>query len=89
LFEPTQSGKLLADALKSVLQNEISKGPFRLIGLNLGDLVDASGADKGDLLGNDNSKSLQLEKALDKIYDKFGKNAITPFDRIEKKHGKK
>ncbi|MEK7661054.1 MAG: DNA polymerase IV [Pseudomonadota bacterium] len=86
LFQPTQIGKTMLEAIKPLLQNEITAGPFRLIGLGLHDLVDENEADMGDLLGKTNSKDLALEKAIDTLYAKFGKTALTPSNKLGSKN---
>ncbi|KAF0099497.1 MAG: hypothetical protein FD128_2367, partial [Hyphomonadaceae bacterium] len=43
---------------------------------------------KGDLLGNNNSKDLALEKAIDTLYAKFGKNALTTSRKMGKENDK-
>ena len=52
-------------------------GPFRLIGVGISDLLDASRADlSGDLLDPDAEKRSRAERARDRIRRKFGPEAI-------------
>ncbi len=54
-----------------------ARGPFRLIGVGIGDLVDASQADlSGDLLDPQAERRSAAEHATDRIRAKFGPDAI-------------
>jgi DNA polymerase IV len=76
LNEPTATGRIVFEAAKPLLIAELSKGPFRLIGVGLSDLCAASDADHGDLMNTSAPRKAALERALDKVNAKFGKGAV-------------
>jgi DNA polymerase IV len=76
LNEPTQTAKIMFEAIKPLLLNEINRAPFRLIGIGLSELEDEANADKGDLINQDAPKNLRLEKAIDTIINKYGKSIL-------------
>ena len=57
-------------------RQELKRAPFRLIGIGISELCDEEMADRGDLINQNAQKNLRLEKALDKIIDKFGKDIL-------------
>lgn len=81
LFEPTQTGKTMLEAIRPLFLKEMDKAPFRLIGIGLSELIEGDESTSSDLLGEKNNKNLALEKAMDKIQDKYGKN---PFIKVKK-----
>lgn len=77
LTDPTQYADKLYRAARGLLDHAVDQGPFRLIGVGLGDLLDESGADRsGDLLDPDAEKRARAERATDAIRQKFGADAI-------------
>ncbi|NVO25792.1 DNA polymerase IV [Donghicola sp. C2-DW-16] len=77
LTDPTQYADKLYRAARGLLDHAVDQGPFRLIGVGLGDLLDESGADRsGDLLDPDAEKRVRAERATDAIRQKFGADAI-------------
>lgn len=76
LSEPTATGRIVFEAAKPLLLAELSKGPFRLIGVGLSDLSSASDADHGDLMNTTAPRKAALERALDQVKAKFGKGAV-------------
>ena len=76
LPEPTATGRVVFDAARPLLSAEISKGPFRLIGVGLSDLSALEGADQGDLLNTQAPKRAALERALDSVHARYGKGVV-------------
>ncbi len=76
LSEPTATGRIVFDAAKPLLIAELSKGPFRLIGVGLSDLSLLADADHGDLMNTSAPRKAALERALDQVKAKFGKGAV-------------
>lgn len=81
LNEPTQTARAMLNAIVPVFEREMGKGPYRLIGIGLNDLVSPENADLGDLINTKAQKHASLERALDKISDKFGNTAIIDMSR--------
>ena len=64
-------------AARDLFQPEVSKGPFRLIGVGIADLAPEAEADLlGDLLDPDAQRRAKAERARDAIRAKFGPDAI-------------
>lgn len=76
LSEPTATGRIVFEAAKPLLLDELTKGPFRLIGVGLSDLSDPSDADHGDLMNSTAPRKAALERAVDQVKAKFGKSAV-------------
>ena len=77
LHEPSNMTDRLYRTARGLLDNVVSEGPFRLIGVGLSDLVPADQADvTGDLLDPQASKRAGAERASDAIRKRFGDGAI-------------
>jgi DNA polymerase IV len=76
LVEPTATGRIVFEAAKPLLLAELSKGPFRLIGVGLSDLSAPQDADHGDLMNASAPRKAALERALDQVKAKYGKGAV-------------
>jgi DNA polymerase IV len=76
LSEPTATGRIVFEAAKPLLVAELSKGPFRLIGVGLSDLSEPEDADHGDLMNATAPRKAALERALDQVKAKYGKGAV-------------
>jgi DNA polymerase IV len=76
LIEPTATGRIVYDAARPLLINELSKGPFRLIGVGLTDLCEPETADHGDLMDTSAPRKAALERALDEVKSKYGRGAV-------------
>jgi DNA polymerase IV len=76
LSEPTATGRIVFEAAKPLLVAELSKGPFRLIGVGLSDLSEPENADHGDLMNATAPRKAALERALDQVKAKYGKGAV-------------
>ncbi|MBV2359166.1 DNA polymerase IV [Thalassococcus sp. CAU 1522] len=77
LPDATQMADRLYRVARSLFDQVGDKGPYRLIGAGLGDLVPESQADReGDLLDPQAGARAGAERATDSIRRKFGPNAI-------------
>jgi DNA polymerase-4 len=77
LPDPTQSADRLYREARQLFDAVPDRGPFRLIGVGLSDLVPAAAADRiSDLLDPGAAKRLAAERATDAIRARFGKDAI-------------
>ncbi|MDO8876377.1 MAG: DNA polymerase IV [Pseudolabrys sp.] len=64
--------RIFADG-RDMLRNEVGATRFRLIGIGVSHLVDATGDDLSDLIDR---RGAQAEHAIDKLRSKFGKGAV-------------
>jgi DNA polymerase-4 len=77
LLHPTQMADTIYRTARNLFDQVSDRGPFRLIGVGISQLGDASDADReGDLLDPGAGKRAEAERAADKIREKFGKDAI-------------
>ncbi len=77
LREPTQVADLIYRAARALLDQVEEPGPFRLLGVGLSGIVDASAADReGDLLDPGAARRIRAERAADAIRARFGTDAI-------------
>ena len=77
LGDATQIADRIYRAARDLFDQSGTKGPFRLIGVGIADLVDKDQADRsGDLLDPDAGKRAKAERAADAIRARFGKDAI-------------
>lgn len=77
LEEPTQLADTLHVRAAQLLKPELTKGPFRLIGVALSELGSATDADRtADLLDPGAARRAEAERARDTIRARFGKEAI-------------
>lgn len=70
--EPTATARVILAATRPLLADVIHQGPFRLLGVGLGDLAPLSAADHGDLVNAGAPRLAALERAMDKVNAKFG-----------------
>jgi DNA polymerase-4 len=74
---PTQTAHTLYDIGRELLEPELGKSAYRLIGIGLAELIDSDGAGGGaDLFGGDEARALTTEKAVDKLRARFGATAV-------------
>jgi DNA polymerase-4 len=73
LEHPTQLASKIFAAGRDLLQREADGTRFRLIGIGLSGLCDASDADEPDLLDH---RAVQAERAIDRLRAKFGDEAV-------------
>jgi DNA polymerase-4 len=79
LPNPTQLADVIFETSRSLLRQLMKDRPgtaYRLIGVGLSGLVDASQADPLDLADPDQQKRKAAEQAMDKLRDKFGDSSI-------------
>lgn len=75
LPQPVQTATTLFHVVRELLAPELDGRAFRLIGAGLTELVDADGAPTL-LFGDGESRARIKESAMDKIRNKFGKDAV-------------
>jgi DNA polymerase-4 len=73
LGHPTQLAARIFAAGRDLLSHEIGPTRFRLIGIGVSHLEDATGDDLSDLIGRREAKA---EHAVDKLREKFGRDAV-------------
>ena len=73
LGNPTQLATRIFAAGRDLLRNEVGHARFRLIGIGVSHLEDATGDDLSDLIDR---RGAQAEHAIDKLRSKFGKDAV-------------
>jgi len=77
LHQPTQVADTIYRTARALFDQLGDTGPYRLLGIGLSQLCDASDADReGDLLDPGASKRADAERATDAIRARFGKDAI-------------
>lgn len=77
LGDATQTADRIYRAVRDLYDHAGTKGPFRLIGVGIADLVTEAEADRhGDLLDPDAGKRAAAERATDAIRARFGHDAI-------------
>ncbi len=77
LPDATQIADRLYREARALYDAARDPGPFRLIGVGLGDLTEAIGADRmSDLLDPGADRRKAAERATDAIRARFGKEAI-------------
>jgi DNA polymerase-4 len=73
--EPTQLASKIYDAGRELLAKEIDGTRYRLIGIGVSALVDGEEADPGSLLDTTGLRAAAAERALDKVRERFGRDA--------------
>jgi len=77
LHQPTQLADTIYRTARGLFDQVGDKGPYRLLGVGISDLVSANDADReGDLLDPNATKRAEAERAADAIRERFGKDAI-------------
>lgn len=76
LDTPTQLAHRIFETGIDLLKPELDGTRYRLIGIGLSDLVDASECDRGDLFQAREGRHDAAERAMDKVRAKFGSAAI-------------
>lgn len=77
LHSPTQIADVIYRTARTLLDQSVSQGPFRLLGCGISELVPEAEADRtGDLLDPNAGKRASAERATDEIRRRFGKGAI-------------
>ena len=73
---PTQLAGRLFEAGRALLAREADGTRFRLIGIGSNGLLPAEQADRGDLADSGVVKEKAAEDAIDRLREKFGKDAV-------------
>jgi DNA polymerase-4 len=73
LGAPTQLAARIFAAGRDLLAKEVATTRFRLIGIGVSHLQDATGDDLADLIG---ARAAKAEHAVDRLRAKFGKDAV-------------
>jgi DNA polymerase-4 len=73
LSAPTQLAARIFAAGRELLRREVRVTRFRLIGIGVSNLADAAGDDLADLLDR---RGAQAEHAVDRLREKFGRDAV-------------
>ena len=76
LNEPTQLATRIFNAARECLEKEADGTPFRLIGVGVSALTEASEADHGDLADTRTTRDKAREAAVDSLRKKFGGDAV-------------
>lgn len=77
LHQPTQLADTIYRTARGLFDQVGAKGPYRLLGVGISDLVPSKDADReGDLLDPGAGRRADAERAADKIRAKFGKDSI-------------
>lgn len=76
LMVPTQLAHVIFEHASDLLSREMDGTAFRLIGIGLSGLSDASGDDPVDLLEPEIARKAAAERAVDKVREKFGRDAV-------------
>jgi DNA polymerase IV len=76
LNSPTQLAEVLYRTVTPMLERELKRGPFRLIGIGANALTESAVADLPDLLADDLEHVKNVEHAMDAVRAKFGNKAI-------------
>jgi len=75
-LRPTQLAARIFPVARELLDPEIGKAKYRLIGVGVGDLVDGAEGDAADLADPDIGRVKAAETAIDAIRAKFGGGAV-------------
>jgi DNA polymerase-4 len=73
LGAPTQLASRIFAAGRDLLKHEVGTKRFRLIGIGVSNLEDATGNDLADLIDR---RAAEAEHAVDRLRTKFGRNAV-------------
>lgn len=76
LTDPTQLADRIFRTGLELLERETDGTKFRLIGIGVSDLFSADVADPDDLVDEQAARRAQVERAMDKVRNKFGKQIV-------------
>lgn len=76
LAMPTQLAHTIFEHASGLLAREIDGTAYRLIGVGLSGLTAADGTDPSDLIAPEVARKAAAERAIDKVRDKFGRDAL-------------
>jgi DNA polymerase-4 len=74
---PTNLAGRIYQTARALMEPELKRGPYRLIGVGVSDLSAAEEADRGDLADQSVEREVGMERAVDELRARFGKDAIT------------
>jgi DNA polymerase-4 len=87
LSHPTQLADTIFRAAMPALAREADGTRFRLLGVGLSQFADAAEADPPDLGEPDGARRAAVERAMDKLRDRFGGAAIVKGRRLDRPTG--
>jgi DNA polymerase-4 len=73
---PTQLASRLYEAGRDLLLRELDGTRYRLIGIGATELVPGEEADRGDLVDTRSAREAKMEKAIDTLRDRFGRDSV-------------
>ncbi|MEM8645964.1 MAG: DNA polymerase IV [Pseudomonadota bacterium] len=76
LAEPTQLADVMFKAARPLLEREANGTPFRLLGIGISGLCSEALADPVSLLDPGAAKRADVERAMDKVRSRFGREAV-------------
>ncbi|MCF6322423.1 MAG: DNA polymerase IV, partial [Rhizobiaceae bacterium] len=76
LPDPTQLADKIYKTASNMLMKELDGSKFRLIGVGLSNLCADEFADPHDLVDIEGEKRARVEKAIDKVRDKYGRKSV-------------
>jgi len=76
LDDPTMLADVIFSIGRELLSPEVDGTPYRLIGIGISGLDDATRADPPDLIDQDRTRRAAAERAMDQVRGKFGKDVI-------------
>ncbi len=76
LPDPTQLADKMFQVGRTMLEKELDGTRFRLLGIGVSDLQSDETADPGDLIDEGATKRAAVERAMDKVRDKFGGKSV-------------
>src|SRR5690606_8955582 len=71
-----QLANVIYDTGLSLLQREVDGTAFRLIGIGVSGIEAADGSDPADLLEPAIARKAAAERAMDRVRDRFGREAV-------------
>ena len=77
ISSPTNLAGRIYQAARGLMEAELARGPYRLIGVGMSELVPAQEADRGDLADQSVWREAGMERAVDALRARFGHDAIT------------
>jgi DNA polymerase-4 len=86
LMMPSQLASVLYETGRQLLARETDGTAFRLIGIGVSGLGEASGEDPSDLLEPAIARRAAAERAMDRVRSRFGKDAVVRgklYDRVK------
>lgn len=76
LMIPTQLAHVLFQTGRNLLSREVDGTAFRLLGIGVSGISGATGEDPADLIETSLARRSAAERAVDKVRDRFGKDAL-------------